>query len=346
VLRRLAGSPRFGCLMMIVGLVTCLMAGCARQCAESSAPLPQVRPQADGAGPAATGSGGDAVVEASPEGGGHDGHDHGEGDACGGHPGGPSVLSPTFAPPPAVAKLEHGDPEHKRVALTFDGAPGDGSTTAILAILRAYKVKGTFFIVGDRAKANRRYVDAMLAEKHLVGTQGMRGDDLTALSKADMAASIGNSARLVADAIEGLHAVPGPQMRVLRPPQGRCSQALLDVTRALGYTVVLWSVDGVSARGKWPEQPVQRICAEVKGGSIIRLSDSVETTRMLARLLDRLLESGYECVTVDEMAGSRDDAVWLRDAAAVETARSSAARRPSAATVPPPATPPVSTGSR
>jgi len=331
----------------VVAVVTCFFAGCARQSAEPPARAPQAGAQAYEPSPAPIGVAADAVVEASPEGGGHEGHDHGEGDACGGHPGGPSVLSPTFAPPPAVAKLEHGDPEHKRVALTFDGAPGDGSTTAILAILRAYKVKGTFFIVGDRAKANRRYVDAMLAEKHLVGTQGMRGDDLTALSKADMAASIGNSARLVADAIEGLHAVPGPQMRVLRPPQGRCSQALLDVTRALGYTVVvLWSVDGVSARGKWPEEPVQRICAEVKGGSIIRLSDSVETTRMLARLLDRLLESGYECVTVDEMAGSRDDAVWLRDAAAVETARSSAARRPSAATVPPPATPPVSTGSR
>lgn len=337
--------------MAIGGLVTCLIAGCARQSAQPSAPIPQVRAQASEAGPAATVAPADAVAGASPEGSDGEGQDHAEADPCAANPAGPSVLSSTFAPPPSVLKLQHGDPKLKRVALTFDGAPGDGSTTAILAILRAYKVKGTFFIVGDRAKANRRYVDAMLAEMHLVGTQGMSGTDLTTLSKPDMAASIVNSARLVADAIDGLHAMPGPQMRILRPPEGRCSQTLLDVTRALGYTVVLWSVDGMGAQGKRPEELVQRICAQVKGGSIVRLRDSVETTRMLAKLLERLQEGGYECVTVDEMVGDRRDAVWTHDAAAVDAARSSAARS-SAARRPPIAagsgapTPPVSTGSR
>jgi len=57
----------------------------------------------------------------------------------------------------------------KEVYLTFDDAPGDKVTEEILQILKNYKVKGTFFIVGNRIKGRENILKQIVKEGNSVG---------------------------------------------------------------------------------------------------------------------------------------------------------------------------------
>ncbi len=59
------------------------------------------------------------------------------------------------------AKLIRGNPRVKAVALTFDDGPHPAYTLKILAILKKYKVKATFFVIG---KMVEQYPDLVRAE--------------------------------------------------------------------------------------------------------------------------------------------------------------------------------------
>ena len=54
-----------------------------------------------------------------------------------------------------------------RVALTFDDGP-DIYTPQVLEVLRAYKVKATFFVMGKKARARPDLIRAEIAAGHLV----------------------------------------------------------------------------------------------------------------------------------------------------------------------------------
>lgn len=57
----------------------------------------------------------------------------------------------------------------KEIYLTFDDAPGDKITEEILDILQKEKVKGTFFIVGNRISGRESIVKRICKEGHGIG---------------------------------------------------------------------------------------------------------------------------------------------------------------------------------
>ena len=53
------------------------------------------------------------------------------------------------------------------VALTFDDGP-NANTRAVLAALRSYNIKATFFIVGNMARSHPEILRQIAAEGHLL----------------------------------------------------------------------------------------------------------------------------------------------------------------------------------
>jgi peptidoglycan/xylan/chitin deacetylase (PgdA/CDA1 family) len=56
----------------------------------------------------------------------------------------------------------------REIVVTIDDGPTRGVTGPILDVLRKYRVKATFFVVGNRAKNNPKLLKRMLREVHIV----------------------------------------------------------------------------------------------------------------------------------------------------------------------------------
>lgn len=50
----------------------------------------------------------------------------------------------------------HGANDHKRIALTFDDAPSERTSDAVLAVLAEKNVKATFFMIGENMARHPR----------------------------------------------------------------------------------------------------------------------------------------------------------------------------------------------
>jgi peptidoglycan-N-acetylglucosamine deacetylase len=68
------------------------------------------------------------------------------------------------------------------VALTFDDGPTVKYTPQILAILKKYNIKATFFMVGMNAKAHPEIVRMVLADGHAINNHSMTHPMLTKLN--------------------------------------------------------------------------------------------------------------------------------------------------------------------
>ena len=101
----------------------------------------------------------------------------------------------------------------------------------------------------------------------------------------------------------------GYRPRLFRPPEGAYGECALKAARSMNYSTILWTVD----TRDWERPPAQAIVDNVLqntgGGSILLFHDymhkSAHTMEALEILIPRLLEKGYEFVTVSELIGSK-----------------------------------------
>jgi peptidoglycan/xylan/chitin deacetylase (PgdA/CDA1 family) len=153
------------------------------------------------------------------------------------------------------------------VALTFDDGPWPSQTPQVLAILKKFKVKATFFVVGYLAQ---RYPDIIRAE---VNAGMMIGDhtwdhpnspfrDLPSKTMLDEIAR--NSRYLTSIGIKPI---------VFRPPGGSYSDAVISGALKFGMRTVIWSIDPKDWTRPTKDEIVQRVLSQVRPGSIILMHD-------------------------------------------------------------------------
>lgn len=84
-------------------------------------------------------------------------------------------------------------PSGGTVALTFDDGPSPIYTPQILAILKKYDIKATFFMVGENAKMYPEIVKAVYADGHHVNSHSMTHPMLTKISEKSLHYEVKNS---------------------------------------------------------------------------------------------------------------------------------------------------------
>ncbi|MDE7427526.1 MAG: polysaccharide deacetylase family protein [Muribaculaceae bacterium] len=177
----------------------------------------------------------------------------------------------------------------KTVYLTFDDGPIPEVTPHVLDILDTYRIKATFFMVGDNVRRNPALLSRILEAGHSVGhhtmnhLQGMRTGTFTYLRNALAAAQLTGST-------------------LFRPPHGfiRRRQA-----RALSrrFTIVMHSVvtrDYNSSLS--PEHIFDNVKRYCHPGAIIVFHDSLRAwprlETALPRIIEWLISEGYEFRTI------------------------------------------------
>lgn len=195
---------------------------------------------------------------------------------------------------PQVAKVVHGPRSRHWVALTIDDGPHPGYTPRLLATLKHYKVKATFFVVGEMADRYPELVQQEIADGHSIGTHTYTHANLRTLSEKQVQNEIREGGASV-------KRFTGSTPTILRPPFGFYNTYVAHAANALGYTVVLWSLHSGDSQGLKPDRIMERIHG-VKDGDLILMHDGYGyTPRVLPRVLEYLKSRGFEFVTVPEM---------------------------------------------
>lgn len=214
--------------------------------------------------------------------------------------GGFSVPIRTFAAPASAygSVYYRGSISSKQIALTFDDGPHPRYTEEILQILKEYQIPATFFIIGVNAEAYPKQLQQIVDSGCEIGNHTYAHRHQQELSAKELKEEF-------LQCEETLVRLVGIRPRLLRPPEGKITDALQSVACELQDQVILWNIDTLDWRLNPSDRIVQTVMKNVKGGDIILMHDYVSggntTCAALRQLIPKLLSQGYSFVTVSEL---------------------------------------------
>jgi len=206
--------------------------------------------------------------------------------------------------------LSNGSRHHPRIALTFDDGPNEPYTSQVLSTLEQYRIKATFFIIGQNA---RRYPDTcrrIVTAGNAIGNHSYHHLKSLCLRRGRTVA------RDIEMAHQAIYESTGLEPKLFRPPHGFRTPWMMRIVRNLGYTVVTWdNMTGDWKADKSGEEIVRAILRRAKPGGVIVLHDGRDTrlnydrSHMLQALpfvIEILLDRGFEFVTIPELLESEE----------------------------------------
>jgi peptidoglycan/xylan/chitin deacetylase (PgdA/CDA1 family)/GT2 family glycosyltransferase len=201
--------------------------------------------------------------------------------------------------------LSNGNRNHRRIALTFDDGPNEPYTSRVLCILEQYKIRATFFIIGQNAKRHPEVCRRILTTGNVIGNHSYHHHRSLCLRWGKAVA------RDVKLAHQAIYECTGFEPQLFRPPYGFRTPWLMRTVRHLGYTVVTWdNMTGDWKANKSGEEIGHTIVQRAKPGSVIVLHDgrdgrpSYDRSQMLQALpfvIETLQERGFDFVTIPEL---------------------------------------------
>jgi peptidoglycan-N-acetylglucosamine deacetylase len=218
----------------------------------------------------------------------------------------PAPLTPfpaTFAQQLAIMQAKgryflHGNTQLPEIALTFDDGPNPTYTPQVLAILRQYKVKATFFCVGSMVQAYPSLVKQEYAEGHIIGNHTWGHPNMPSLSIASIIWQLTTAG----DAIQQ---VTGVRPNLFRPPYGAVNNNVLTYANYLGLTVIQWNVDPRDWSRPGVDVIYARVLAQTRAGSIILMHDGggdrTQTVAALPMIIEWFQQHGFQFVTIPRL---------------------------------------------
>lgn len=193
------------------------------------------------------------------------------------------------------SKLMRGNPDIKAVALTFDDGPHPAFTPRILAILKKYNIKATFFVVGKMAKQFPYLVRAEAAAGNVVGNHTYDHLNLTKIpdSMVTVQWQKGNAV---------IKSILGADPAFCRPPGGDYDKTVIQAAMKQGLTTVLWTDDPGDYAKPGDKAIEKRVLDRIDNGGIILIHDGIQQTiDVLPQIIEHLQKRGFKFETVAEM---------------------------------------------
>lgn len=174
--------------------------------------------------------------------------------------------------------------QKKHVALVVDSNCSGKYTRQLLDGLYDRGLQATFLLPGQQLSREPELLTRIREDRHEIGCRGFSGEDMTLMSRRDIAAEILSFQALLPEKYP---------LRLFCPPGG-CSDGVRQVAEARRLAIVSWCADTDTA----PE--------DIRDGDLILLRDvnrfAVDRALYLA---DRLLEENVAFVTITELAKLR-----------------------------------------
>lgn len=211
------------------------------------------------------------------------------------------------------------------IALTFDDGPGDG-TKRILDLLKKYKIKATFFMIGENYKDAPELVKRLVREGHILGNHTLHHPDLADPEFAK------NPKHLLHEILK-THQILSPDFGIsskylyFRAPYGHWqpnNAVVLNAVPLLRRYIgpIQWDAGNIitkDANGNFTESAdwecwedmhySPEVCLkgylakieELDGGVVLTHDSYKESADMWELLLPMLVERGFKFVTVEQI---------------------------------------------
>ena len=192
--------------------------------------------------------------------------------------------------------------EPKLLALAFDDGPNTTTTNAVLDVLEQYNAKATFFVIGtnindETAKSVKRAYDMGME----IANHSKTHNSMTEMTPDEIKAEI--------DYVdEKVEAITGEKTRCFRPPFIGVSQTMYD-------TIDMPFIYGADTQDYKAEvdadERAEAILKNAKDGTIYLMHDFTgndQTVEALKIALPKLVEQGYEFVTISELFEKQGEA--------------------------------------
>lgn len=182
--------------------------------------------------------------------------------------------------------------DEKVIYLTFDCGYENGNTEPILDALKAHNAPATFFVVGHFLESAPDIVKRMVEEGHTVGNHTYHHPDMSQISDRDA------FQKEMDDVAAKYKEITGQDMTMYyRPPQGKYSQANLQMAKDMGYSTFFWSlayVDWNQDSQPSHEEAFEKLTKRIHPGAIVLLHSTSQTNgEIMDELLTKWEEMGY-----------------------------------------------------
>lgn len=186
-------------------------------------------------------------------------------------------------------------PAKGTVALTFDDGPSEEFTPQILAILKKYNIKATFFMVGNNAKKHPELVKQVLAEGHVVASHSLSHPMLTKLNDKQLYTEVVEPQNIIFNII-------GEKPRCLRYPFGASNQHVRDFIRSQNITPVAMGFNSFDYERPGVEKIVSWVVKNSYSGQVILLHDGFakreQTVEALPQIIEQIKQKGLGFSTI------------------------------------------------
>ncbi|NKQ39256.1 MAG: polysaccharide deacetylase family protein [Methanosarcinales archaeon] len=182
------------------------------------------------------------------------------------------------------------------IALTFDDGPNPEYTLKVLALLKKYNAKATFFCIGKNVESNPEILKEIVKEGHLIGNHSYNHQNSFGfLSTKKVMVELEKTKEIVKNTVN-------LEINFFRPPFGVTNPNIAKAVKKLDLNTFGWSVRPYDTVAKDVEITYQKIISKIKKGDVLLMHDSNElSVVVLEKVLTYFDENNFRTITLDKL---------------------------------------------
>ncbi|MBZ4043646.1 polysaccharide deacetylase family protein [Flavobacterium hibisci] len=183
----------------------------------------------------------------------------------------------------------------KKIALTFDDGPSE-FTLEVLALLKKYNAKATFFCIGKNIETHREILQKVIDEGHLVGNHSYSHSKFFDFYHED------KITRELRKTDQLLEQFTSKKIHFFRPPYGVTTPSIRRALKITGHKTIGWNIRSLDGGTTNVDLILNRIKKRVSPGGIVLLHDTApHSVLVLEQFLQFLQQNNYEVVSLEEL---------------------------------------------
>lgn len=193
----------------------------------------------------------------------------------------------------------------KEIAFTFDDGPDPRYTPQLLDLLKQHKIRATFFVLGEKAKANPEIIRRIVDEGHVIGLHANKHIGAPFRSYRALKDDFHSSLNILKDM--------GVRIHLYRPPWGLVNMVSRKFIREYKFAPILWSIHASDWSRYCKEEHIEKVLTQkVRSGDIILLHDGrgakeapQRTINALKNAIPQMKKQGFRFVIPMDSSGAK-----------------------------------------